>query len=182
VLVDIRMPRLDGLDATGQILALDAAPRVLVLTTFDLDEDVFEALNSGASGFVLKDDPPEKLVDAIRTVAAGESLLSPAVTRRVIARFTRLARPTRPRELDTLRARELEVLRLAAEGLSNAEIGARLFIGDGTVMTHVAHVLQKLGLRDRVQAHRPRPPRRPRRPVAMGCRGVRDRAFPLHLV
>jgi len=152
VLMDIRMPRLDGLDATRQILGLEAAPRVLVLTTFDLDEYIFEALNAGASGFVLKDDPPEKLVDAIRTVAAGEALLSPAVTRRVIARFTRLARPTRPPELDTLMARELDVPRLVAEGLSNAEIGARLFIGDGTVKTHVAHVLQKLGLRDRVQA------------------------------
>src|SRR3954469_938023 len=140
--MDIRMPRLDGLAATRQILTSDEPPRVLVLTTFDLDEYVFEALNAGASGFVLKDDPPEKLVDAIRTVAAGEALLSPAVTRRVIARFTRLARPTPPPELETLTARELEVLRLVAEGLSNAEIGARLFIGDGTVKTHMAHVLQ----------------------------------------
>ena len=152
VLMDIRMPRLDGLEATRQILAGDEPPRVLVLTTFDLDEYVFEALNAGASGFVLKDDPPESLVAAIRTVAAGEALLSPAVTRRVIARFTRLARPTRPAELDTLTPREVDVLRLVAEGLSNVEIGARLFIGDGTVKTHVAHVLQKLGLRDRVQA------------------------------
>ena len=152
VLMDIRMPRLDGLEATRQILAADAAPRVLVLTTFDLDEYIFEALNAGASGFVLKDDPPESLVAAIRTVAEGEALLSPAVTRRVIARFTRLARPARPPELDTLTPRELDVLRLVAEGLSNGEIASRLFIGDGTVKTHVAHVLQKLGLRDRVQA------------------------------
>jgi DNA-binding NarL/FixJ family response regulator len=152
VLMDIRMPRLDGLEATRQILGSESAARVLVLTTFDLDEYIFEALNAGASGFVLKDDPPESLVAAIRTVAAGESLLSPAVTRRVIARFTRLARPTRPAELETLTPRELDVLRLVAEGLSNAEIAARLFIGDGTVKTHVAHVLAKLGLRDRVQA------------------------------
>jgi DNA-binding NarL/FixJ family response regulator len=152
VLMDIRMPRLDGLEATRQLLAGDEPPRVLVLTTFDLDEYVFEALNAGASGFVLKDDPPEKLVDAIRTVAAGDALLSPAVTRRVIERFTRLARPTGPPELGTLTAREPDVLRLVAEELSNTEIGTRLFIGDGTVKTHVAHVLQKLGLRDRVQA------------------------------
>jgi DNA-binding NarL/FixJ family response regulator len=152
VLMDIRMPRLDGLQATRQILAADDVPRVLVLTTFDLDEYIFEALNAGASGFVLKDDPPENLVAAIRTVAAGDALLSPAVTRRVIRRFTRLARPSRPSELDSLTPRELDVLRLVAEGLSNAEIGRRLFIGEGTVKTHVAHVLQKLALRDRVQA------------------------------
>ena len=151
-LMDIRMPVLDGISATKQIVAEGIPTKVLVLTTFDLDEYVFEALNAGASGFVLKDDPPEKLVDAIRTVAAGDALLSPAVTRRVIARFTRLARPTRPTELETLTPREVDVLRLVAEGLSNTEIGARLFIGEGTVKTHVAHVLQKLGLRDRVQA------------------------------
>jgi DNA-binding NarL/FixJ family response regulator len=152
VLMDIRMPRLDGLEATRRILAADDVPRVLVLTTFDLDEYIFEALNAGASGFVLKDDPPESLVAAIRTVAAGDALLSPGITRRVIARFTRLARPTSPPELEALTARELDVLRLVAEGLSNAEIARRLFIGEGTVKTHVAHVLQKLGLRDRVQA------------------------------
>ena len=148
---DIRMPRLDGLQATRRILDADEVPRVLVLTTFDLDEYIFEALNAGASGFMLKDDPPENLVAAIRTVAAGDALLSPAVTRRVIRRFTRLARPTRPPELDGPTSRELDVW-LVAEGLSNTEIGGRLFIGEGTVKTHVAHVLQKLGLRDRVQA------------------------------
>ena len=158
VLMDIRMPRLDGLEATRRILAADEVPRVLVLTTFDLDEYIFEALNAGASGFMLKDDPPESLVAAIRTVAEGDALLSPAITRRVIARFTRLARPATPAELETLTPRELDVLRLVAEGLSNSEIARRLFIGEGTVKTHVAHVLQKLGLRDRVQgvvlAHR----------------------------
>jgi DNA-binding NarL/FixJ family response regulator len=153
ILMDIRMPELDGLEATRRILAADDnAARVLVLTTFDLDEYVYEALRAGASGFVLKDDPPEQLIAAIRTVAAGDALLSPAITRRVIQQFTRLPRPTPPAELDDLSARELEVLRLIARGLSNAEIGQELFIGETTVKTHVTHVLQKLGLRDRVQA------------------------------
>jgi len=152
VLMDIRMPELDGLEATRRILAADPAARVLILTTFDLDEYIYEALSAGASGFVLKDDPPEQLIAAIRTVAAGEALLSPAVTKRVITRFTRAPRPAPPPGLDELTERELEVFRLIASGLSNAEIGQTLFISDTTVKTHVTRVLQKLGLRDRVQA------------------------------
>ena len=152
ILMDIRMPELDGLEATRRILAGDGSARILVLTTFDLDEYVYEALRAGASGFVLKDDPPEQLLAAIRTVAAGDALLSPAVTKRVIEQFTRISRPTPPKELDELSARELDVLRLVARGMSNAEIGQELFIGETTVKTHVTHVLQKLNLRDRVQA------------------------------
>jgi DNA-binding NarL/FixJ family response regulator len=152
VLMDIRMPELDGLQATRRILEVDPEARVLVLTTFDLDEYVYEALAAGASGFVLKDDPPEQLLAAIRTVAAGEALLSPAVTKRVIGRFTRLARPEPPKGVDELTEREREVLALIAEGRSNAEIAQELFISETTVKTHVTHVLQKLGLRDRVQA------------------------------
>ena len=152
VLMDIRMPELDGLEATRRILAADASARVLILTTFDLDEYVYEALKAGASGFVLKDDPPEQLLAAIRTVAAGDALLSPTVTKRVISEYTRLPRATRPKELDELSERELDVFRLIAQGLSNAEIGERLFISETTVKTHVTHIFQKLGLRDRVQA------------------------------
>jgi len=152
VLMDIRMPELDGLEATRRILAADGTSRVLVLTTFDLDEYVYEALRGGASGFVLKDDPPEQLLAAIRTVAAGDALLSPAVTKRVIRQFTRIPRPTPPEELEELSARERDVLRLVARGLSNAEIGQELFISETTVKTHVTHVLHKLDLRDRVQA------------------------------
>ena len=125
VLMDIRMPELDGLEATRRILAADAGARILILTTFDLDEYVYEALRAGASGFVLKDDPPEQLIAAIRTVAAGDALLSPAVTKRVIEQFTRIPRPAPPKELDELTAREQEILRLIAGGLSNAEIGER---------------------------------------------------------
>jgi DNA-binding NarL/FixJ family response regulator len=152
VLMDIRMPELDGLEATRRILAADDRARVLILTTFDLDEYVFEALSAGASGFVLKDDPPEQLIAAIRTVAAGDALLSPAVTKRVIRQFARIPRRPPPSGLDELTAREHEVLRLIALGRSNAEIAQELFITEGTVKTHVTHVLQKLGLRDRVQA------------------------------
>jgi DNA-binding NarL/FixJ family response regulator len=152
ILMDIRMPELDGLQATRRILAADPAARILVLTTFDLDEYVYEALAAGASGFVLKDDPPEQLLAAIRTVAAGEALLSPAVTKRVIREFTRIRRPAEPEGLEQLTEREREVLALIAEGRSNAEIGETLFISETTVKTHVTHVLQKLGLRDRVQA------------------------------
>ena len=155
VLMDIRMPELDGLEATRRILADsdgDTAPRILMLTTFDLDEYVYEALRAGASGFVLKDDPPEQLLAAIRTVAGGEALLSPAVTKRVIAQFARLPRPAPARRLDELTERELEVFRLIARGLSNAEIGKELYISDTTVKTHITHILQKLDLRDRVQA------------------------------
>jgi DNA-binding NarL/FixJ family response regulator len=152
VLMDIRMPELDGLEATRRILAADPAARVLILTTFDLDEYVYEALHAGASGFVLKDDPPEQLLAALRTVASGDALLSPAVTRRVIARFARLPRPLPPDGVQELTARELDIFRLVAEGLSNAEIAERLVIGETTVKTHVGHILSKLGLRDRVQA------------------------------
>ena len=152
ILMDIRMPELDGLEATRRILAADDAARVLILTTFDLDEYVYEALRAGASGFVLKDDPPEQLLSAIRVVAGGDALLSPAVTKRVISQFTRVPRPSPPKEVDELTERELEVLRLIARGLSNAEIGQELFISDTTVKTHITHILQKLGLRDRVQA------------------------------
>jgi DNA-binding NarL/FixJ family response regulator len=152
VLMDIRMPELDGLEATRRILAADSLARILILTTFDLDEYIYEALRAGASGFVLKDEPPEQLIAAIRTVAAGDALLSPLVTRRVIDQFARVPRPTPPSELDELTTREREVFRLIAQGLSNAEIGESLYISETTVKTHVTHVLQKLNLRDRVQA------------------------------
>jgi DNA-binding NarL/FixJ family response regulator len=152
VLMDIRMPELDGLEATRRILAADPLARVLILTTFDLDEYVYEALRAGASGFVLKDDPPEQLIAAVRTVAGGDALLSPAITRRVIEHFAQIPRPTRPKGIDELTTREHEVFRLIARGLSNAEIGHELYISDTTVKTHVTRVLQKLGLRDRVQA------------------------------
>jgi DNA-binding NarL/FixJ family response regulator len=152
VLMDIRMPELDGLEATRRILAADDTARILILTTFDLDEYIYEALSAGASGFVLKDDPPEQLIAAVHTVAAGDALLSPAITKRVIEQFTRSAHPTPPKELGELTAREREILRLIARGLSNAEIGQELHISDTTVKTHVTHVLQKLNLRDRVQA------------------------------
>lgn len=152
ILMDIRMPQLDGLEATRRILAADATARVLILTTFDLDEYVYEALAAGASGFVLKDDPPEQLLAAIRTVAAGDALLSPAVTKRVIQQFSRLPRPSAPPEFGDLTTREREVFHLMADGLSNAEIAAQLVISDTTVKTHITHILQKLDLRDRVQA------------------------------
>ena len=152
ILMDIRMPELDGLEATRRILATDNGARILVLTTFDLDEYVYEALRAGASGFVLKDDPPEQLIAAIRIVAAGDALLSPTVTKRVIKRFTRTPRPAPPKGLDDLSDREREVFRLIARGLSNAEIGQELYISETTVKTHVTHILQKLDLRDRVQA------------------------------
>jgi DNA-binding NarL/FixJ family response regulator len=152
ILMDIRMPELDGLQATRRILAADGAARVLILTTFDLDEYVYEALRAGASGFVLKDDPPEQLIAAVRTVAAGDALLSPAITKRVISEFMRVPRPAPPDEVANLSAREREVFHLIARGLSNAEIGLELYISETTVKTHVTHILQKLDLRDRVQA------------------------------
>jgi DNA-binding NarL/FixJ family response regulator len=152
ILMDIRMPEMDGLEATRRILATDTDARVLVLTTFDLDDYVFEALRAGASGFVLKDEPPEQLLGAVRTVAAGEALLSPSVTRRVIRRFATVRRQAPPAAVADLTPRELEVLRLITRGLSNAEIGAELFISDTTVKTHVTRLLQKLDLRDRAQA------------------------------
>ena len=152
ILMDIRMPELDGLEATRRILAADPSTRVLVLTTFNLDDYVFEALRAGASGFVLKDDPPEQLIAAVRTVAGGDALLSPTVTRQVIQQFARQQRQPPPRAVDSLTAREMDVLRLSTRGLSNAEIGQELFISDTTVKTHVTRVLQKLDLRDRAQA------------------------------
>jgi DNA-binding NarL/FixJ family response regulator len=153
VLMDIRMPELDGIAATRQITARHPT-RVLVLTTYDLDEYVYDALQAGASGFLLKDTPPAQLADGIRAVAGGEALLAPSVTRRLIEEFARIgsARRARPAELDELTGRELDVLRLLARGMSNAEIAGALVLGDTTVKTHVAHVLGKLGLRDRVQA------------------------------
>jgi DNA-binding NarL/FixJ family response regulator len=153
VLMDIRMPELDGIAATRRIVADDTA-RVLILTTFDLDEYVYDALGAGASGFLLKDSPPEQLVSAIRIVAGGEALLAPSVTSRLIDAFarTRARRQAPPPGLDELTARELEVFGLVARGLSNAEIAAALVVGDTTVKTHVARLLAKLGLRDRVQA------------------------------
>ena len=153
VLMDIRMPELDGIAATREITAKLHA-KVLVLTTYDLDEYVYQALQAGASGFLLKDTPPTQLVDGIRAVAAGEALLAPTVTRRLIEEFAR-ARPTAPAPpaaLDELTPRELEVLQLMARGLSNAEIAAALVLSETTIKTHVAHVLGKLDLRDRVQA------------------------------
>jgi len=151
VLMDIRMPGVNGIAATEQILAADPAPRVLVLTTFDLDEYVYDALGAGASGFLLKDVAAERLFDAVRVVAAGDALLAPSVTRRLVSEFARL-RPRRPPALDELTPREIEVLRLLAEGLSNAEVAARLIVSEETVKTHVSRVLLKLNLRDRTQA------------------------------
>jgi DNA-binding NarL/FixJ family response regulator len=152
ILMDIRMPELDGLEATRRILAADRGARILILTTFDLDEYIYEALRAGASGFVLKDDPPEQLIAAVHTVAAGDALLSPTITQRVIEQFTHLSRPAPPKAFEELTTREKEVFRLIARGLSNAEIGRELYISDTTVKSHVTHVLQKLDLRDRVQA------------------------------
>jgi DNA-binding NarL/FixJ family response regulator len=155
VLMDIRMPTMDGLEATRRIVAASSQPpRVLMLTTFDLDEYVFDALHAGASGFLLKDVPPEQLVAGIRIVAEGDSLLSPSVTRRLIESFVR-ERPQAsepPPGLEELTVRELEILGLIAHGLSNAEIAEQLVVSSTTVKTHVARVLSKLGLRDRVQA------------------------------
>ena len=152
ILMDIRMPRLDGLEASRRILAAKKAARILILTTFDLDDYVYQALKAGASGFVLKDDPPEQLIAAVRTVARGDALLSPAITRRVIQQFTDLHRQAPPPAVAALTAREMDVFRLITHGLSNAEIGQRLYISDTTVKTHVTRVLQKLDLRDRAQA------------------------------
>jgi len=156
VLMDIRMPVLDGIAATREICAgADVSgPHVLVLTTFDLDEYVYDALQAGASGFLLKDAPPETLFEAVRIVAAGDALLAPSVTRRLIAEFARLRPPQRARheDLDALTPRETEILTLVAAGLSNHEIADRLVLSNETVKTHVSHVLRKLGLRDRAQA------------------------------
>ena len=153
VLMDIRMPVLDGIEATRQVVLDEASPRVLVLTTFDLDEYVYGALRAGASGFLLKDAPEEQLISAIRVIAAGGSLFAPSVTRRLIEEFARRTEPTTaPPQLESLTAREVEVLRLLARGLTNAEIAAAFVVGEHTVKTHVAHILQKLALRDRTQA------------------------------
>jgi len=142
ILMDIRMPELDGLSATERILAADVGARVLILTTFDHDEYVYEALRIGASGFVLKDDPPEQLIAAIRTIAEGDALLSPSITKRVIQQFGRMPRAEPPSELAELTTREQEILRLIAQGLSNAEIADELVIGETTVKTHVTHILR----------------------------------------
>jgi DNA-binding NarL/FixJ family response regulator len=156
VLMDVRMPSLDGIEATRQLAGTgESGPRVLILTTFDLDEYVFDALRAGASGFLLKDVTAERLFDAVRVVAAGEALLAPAVTRRLISEFTRLrpARDAAPAAaLGVLTPRETEVLRLVAEGLSNPEVAQRLVVTEETVKTHVSRILAKLGLRDRTQA------------------------------
>jgi DNA-binding NarL/FixJ family response regulator len=155
VLMDVRMPRVDGIEATRRLLTapLHAAVRVIMLTTFDMDEYVFDALQAGASGFVLKDVPPEQLVDGIRAVHTGSSLLSPAITRRMIeARLDRPAGGPSPRVLDQLTPRERQILSLLGRGLSNAEIAESLVVSETTVKTHVGRVLMKLGLRDRVQA------------------------------
>jgi len=156
VLMDVRMPEVDGIEATRRLLGEDGAEaKIVMLTTFDMDEYVYDALRAGASGFLLKDVPPEQLVAGIRALASGDALLAPSVTRRVIEEFVR--RPpdsvrTAPPELAELTARELEVLTLIARGLANAEIATELFVSETTVKTHVAHVLMKLKLRDRVQA------------------------------
>jgi DNA-binding NarL/FixJ family response regulator len=151
VLMDVRMPVMDGIEATRHVVDREGAPRVLVLTTFDLDEYVYEALRAGASGFLLKDAPEDQLVAGIRIVADGGSLFAPAVTRRLIERFAGQSGSPPPR-LDELTERELEVLKLVARGNSNAEIAAALVVSEHTVKTHVAHILRKLDLRDRVQA------------------------------
>jgi DNA-binding NarL/FixJ family response regulator len=158
VLMDVRMPRLDGIAATEQIVrtgTAEARPGVLMLTTFDMDEYIYAALRAGASGFLLKDAPPEQLIEAIRVVARGEALLAPSVTRRVIEEFSRHT-PVAPRSAEVpgladLTERELEVLKLVAKGLSNAEIAESLYLGEATVKTHLGRVLSKLDLRDRVQ-------------------------------
>ena len=154
VLMDVRMPVLDGIEATRRITRGGLRGRILILTTYELDEYVFDALGAGASGFLLKHAPPEELVQGVRLVAAGDSLLAPSVTRRLIEEFARRPAPTArpPEALVTLTERELEVLRLIARGLTNAEMAARLHVSETTIKTHVGHVLDKLDLRDRVQA------------------------------
>ena len=154
ILMDVRMPVLDGLQATRQITALPGPPKVLVLTTFDLDDYVYEALRAGASGFLLKDASARELADAVRLVAAGDALLAPGVTRRLIAEFARMGAPRSPsrKDIEGLTERESEVLALVARGMSNAEIAGHLVVAEQTVKTHVSRILMKLGLRDRTQA------------------------------
>ena len=154
VLMDIRMPELDGLEATRRLVRENGRPRVLMLTTFDADEYVYEAMKAGASGFLLKDVRPEQLAEAVRVVAAGEALLAPTITRRLIEQFVRRPPPGsgKPPELAELTERELDVLMLVARGLSNAEVASSLFLTEATEKTHVTHILTKLDLRDRVQA------------------------------
>jgi len=153
VLMDVRMPVMDGIEATAKLRSGPDAPRVLVLTTFDLDEHVYDALAAGASGFLLKDVTAERLFDAVRVVAAGEALLAPGITRRLIAEFARMRPRARAQgTLAVLTPRETDVLRLLAEGLSNPELAERLYVGEETVKTHVSRILSKLGLRDRTQA------------------------------
>jgi DNA-binding NarL/FixJ family response regulator len=154
VLMDVRMPELDGIEATRRLPQTGASSRVLVLTTYGMEEAVYDALKAGAAGFLLKTASPQRLVEATRIVADGESLLAPEITRRLVDRFVAGVRPgsARTPELEELTTRELEVLTLIARGLSNAEIGKALYVSDGTVKTHVARILSKLGLRDRVQA------------------------------
>jgi DNA-binding NarL/FixJ family response regulator len=155
ILMDVRMPELDGVEATRRLVAGGSRARILILTTFDLDEYVYEAIRAGASGFLLKDVQPSQLVDAIRVVAAGEALLAPTVTRRLLDRFADTLQAddgTPPPSLDSLTEREREVLKLLASGLSNAELAERLFLSETTVKSHISSVLRKLDLRDRVQA------------------------------
>jgi DNA-binding NarL/FixJ family response regulator len=154
VLMDVRMPELDGIEAARRLLVNPDAPRVLVLTTFDTDEYVYEAMKVGASGFLLKAVRPEQLADAVRTVAAGDTLLAPTITRRLIEEFVRGPKPgaRAPDQLEELTERELEVLKLMARGLSNGQVAETLVVSEATVKTHVTHILRKLGLADRVQA------------------------------
>jgi DNA-binding NarL/FixJ family response regulator len=152
VLMDVQMPKLNGLEATQRIVEEGIGSRVIILTTFEQDDYVFAALRAGASGFMLKNAAPEDLVRAVRVVASGEALLAPSVTRRLIEEYAQRPAPVRNDGLDELTERELEVLRLLASGKSNAELAAELYLGEGTIKTHVSHLLRKLGLRDRVQA------------------------------